>query len=73
MDAYKCNPSARYLPTQVGGTATALAKRGVYMACHLAFGVVSMSLATVYWRTQWGHLAFLVTILTSTFLLHPAA
>lgn len=41
-------------------------KRAVYLLAHLLFGCVSMLMAAVYWRSMWGHLAFIATILSST-------
>lgn len=43
-----------------------LIKRLVYLVCHLGFGVLTMLMASIYWRTFWGHLAFIAIIVSST-------
>ena len=57
-------PASKALLTcfRLTGARHELAKRALYMATHLLFGVVTMSLAALHWRSFVAHSAFVFAI-----------
>lgn len=50
----------------VFGTWHHLLKKAIYMGVHVLFGLFTMTAACIWWRYQWAHVLFIVTMVLAS-------